>query len=94
MFADLLDAHIGCGQLSKAEEADKVVSGEAGDVQSSLEVLQDGLHDYTQAACLQQLVQVLPQFPQQLRLHLRCRPALHLQLGAQQFMFLQTRALQ
>lgn len=76
--ADLLDAHICRGQLGKAEEADKVVSGEAGDVQAGLEVLQDCLHDYAKAACLQQLLQVLPQLPQQLRLHLRCRPALHL----------------
>lgn len=83
--ADLLDAHIRGGQLGKAEEADKVVSGEAGDVQAGLEVLQDCLHDYAQAACLQQLLQVLPQLPQQLRLHLRCRPALHLKCIARRF---------
>ena len=89
--ADLLDAHIRRGQLCKAEEADKVISGEAGDVQASLEVLQDCLHDYAKAACLQQLLQVLPQLPQQLRLHLRCRPALHLQVHAKHFNVAQTR---
>ena len=77
--ADLLDAHIGCGLLCKAEEADKVVPGQARDVQTGLEVLHDCLHDYVEAACLQQLVQVLPQRPQQLCLQLRWRPAVYLQ---------------
>ena len=77
--ADLLDAHISRGQLCKAEEADKVISGQARDVQTSLEVLHDCLHDYIKAACLQQLVQVLPQLPQQLRLKLRWGPAFYLQ---------------
>ena len=38
---DLLDAHIGCCQLCQAEEADKVLSGKVGDVQTSFQVLQD-----------------------------------------------------
>ena len=75
----LLDSHISCGQLCKAEEADKVIPGQARDVQASLEVLHDCLHDYIEAACLQQLVQVLPQLPQQLRLQLRGRPPFCLQ---------------
>lgn len=76
--ADLLDAHISCGQLCKAEEADKVVPGQARDVQTSLEVLHDCLHDYVEAACLQQLVKVLPQLPQQLCLQLRWGPCFNL----------------
>ena len=76
--ADLLDAHISCGQLRKAEEADKVIPGQARDVQTGLELLHDCLHDYIEAACLQQLVQVLPQLPQQLRVQLHWRPCFHL----------------
>ena len=76
--AHLLDAHISCGQLRKAEEADKVVPGQAGNMQTGLEVLHDCLHDYIEAACLQQLVQVLPQLPQQLCLQLRWGPCFHL----------------
>lgn len=77
--AHLLGSHISCGELCKAEEADKVIPGQARDVQAGLEVLHDRLHDRIEAACLQQLVQVLPQLPQQLRLQLRGRPAFHLQ---------------
>ena len=62
----LLNAHKGSCQLCQAKEADKVLPGEAGDVQTSLEVLHDCMHDNPQTACLQQLLQVLAQLPQQL----------------------------
>lgn len=39
-------------------------------MEAGLEVLQDCRHDHTKAAGLQQLLQVLPQPPQQLRLKL------------------------
>ena len=76
--AHLLSAHKFCGQLGKAEEAHKVISGEARDVQASLEVLHHCSHDYTKAASLQQLLQVLPQLPQQLGLQLSQWSAFHL----------------
>ena len=66
----LLCAHKSCRQLCQAEEAHKVISGQARDVQAGLEVLQDSCHDCAKASSLQQLLQVLPQLPQQLRLQL------------------------